>query len=70
MSERKVKRPVKSWKENISFVPVEPEEPGNVGAAARALKDVGFKGLELVNPGSFLTEEARSVACNAGDETQ
>lgn len=28
---------------------------------------MGFKNLELVKPGEFLTEEAKSMACNAGD---
>jgi TrmH family RNA methyltransferase len=56
-----------SWKDNISFILVEPREPGNVGASARALKNMGFNNLELVNPGNFLTEEARQMACNAAD---
>lgn len=38
------------WKDNISFVLVEPEEPGNIGASARAIKNMGFLNLELVNP--------------------
>jgi TrmH family RNA methyltransferase len=58
---------MKSWKDNISFILVEPGEPGNIGAAARALKNMGFRHLELVKPGEFLTEEAKSMACNAGD---
>jgi len=37
-------------RENTSFVLVEPEVEGNVGASARALKTSGFKNLILVNP--------------------
>jgi TrmH family RNA methyltransferase len=67
MSARKVKEPVKLWKDNVSFILVEPGKPGNIGAAARALKNMGFRGLELINPCEFLSEEAKSMACNAGD---
>jgi TrmH family RNA methyltransferase len=38
------------WKDNIYFVLVEPREPGNIGASARAIKNMGFKNLVLVNP--------------------
>ncbi len=58
---------MQSWKDNIYFVLIEPKEPGNIGASARALKNMGFKNLELVNPGDFLSEEARQMACNAAD---
>jgi len=58
---------MKDWKDNISFVLVEPKEPGNIGASARAIKNMGFARLELVRPRQFLTEEARCMACNAGD---
>ena len=37
-------------RENIYFVLVEPESPGNIGATARAIKTCGFKNLILVNP--------------------
>jgi TrmH family RNA methyltransferase len=67
MSARKAKRLTKSWKDNVSFILVEPAEPGNIGAASRALKNMGFRSLELVNPCEFLSEEAKSMACNAGD---
>jgi TrmH family RNA methyltransferase len=56
-----------SWKNNISFILVEPGEPGNIGASARALKNMGFSRLELVNPPRFLTDEARSMACGGKD---
>jgi TrmH family RNA methyltransferase len=57
----------KSWKDNVSFILVEPTEPGNIGAAARSLKNMGFRRLELVNPVPYLTGEARSMACQAKD---
>ena len=37
-------------RKNLSFVLVEPEVEGNVGASARAIKVSGFKNLILVNP--------------------
>lgn len=52
-----------SWKENVSFILVEPREPGNIGAAARALANMGFRTLEMVNPVAFHTEEAKWMAC-------
>ncbi|UCD34923.1 MAG: RNA methyltransferase [Nitrospiraceae bacterium] len=55
------------WKENIFFTLVEPREPGNIGASARAIKNMGFHRLCLVNPPSFMTDEARWLARNARD---
>jgi len=57
---------VKDWKDNVSFIIIEPKEPGNVGAAARAMKNMGFTRLELVAPAP-LTDEARWMACTAVD---
>ena len=54
---------MKSWKDNISFVLIEPRKPGNIGASARAMKNMGFKNLELVTPGYFFTSEAKQMAC-------
>ncbi len=48
--------------ENIFFILVEPQTPGNIGAASRALKTMGFRNLLLVNPGEFITPEARWMA--------
>jgi len=55
------------WKDNISFILVEPREPGNIGASARAMKNMGFTQLELVKPLRFVTDEAKRMACNAFD---
>jgi TrmH family RNA methyltransferase len=56
------------WKDNVYFILVEPKEPGNVGASARAIKNMGFKNLCVVNPPASLTEgEGRWFARNAHD---
>ncbi|MCB9000359.1 MAG: tRNA/rRNA methyltransferase [Bacteroidales bacterium] len=47
---------------NISFILVEPAVPENVGAAARALKTMGFNDLRLVNPCDYLSMDARKLA--------
>ena len=53
--------------DNIFFILVEPKEPGNIGASTRALKNMGFRNLELVNPVHHITDEDRFMACNAID---
>ncbi|KAF0144931.1 MAG: tRNA/rRNA methyltransferase [Nitrospirae bacterium] len=57
----------KNWKDNIYFILVEPKEAGNIGASARAMKNMGFKNLELINPAEFLNDEGRRMACNDVD---
>ena len=47
---------------NIFFILVEPQTPGNIGASARALKTMGFRNLLLVNPCNFDTAETRWMA--------
>ena len=51
----------------VRFVLVEPTHPGNIGAAARALKNMGFSELVLVSPLRFPDEEARFRAASAVD---
>jgi tRNA/rRNA methyltransferase len=46
----------------ISFILVEPAVPENVGAAARAIKTMGFSQLVLVNPCDYLSGPARWLA--------
>jgi TrmH family RNA methyltransferase len=58
---------MKSWKDNIYFILVEPKEAGNIGASARALKNMGFKKLELVKPPDFRNDDAKSMACRGID---
>ncbi len=55
-----------NWQDNISFVLVEPSEQGNIGAAARAIKNMGFHRLVLVNPPP-LSMEAFYLAHGAED---
>jgi tRNA/rRNA methyltransferase len=47
---------------NISFILVEPAVPENVGAAARAIKTMGFSDLRLVNPCNHLDMKAKMLA--------
>jgi TrmH family RNA methyltransferase len=63
----RAKGDMKALPDNIHFILVEPTEPGNIGAAARAIKNMGFHRLGLVNPVPYLTEEAKSMACGAKD---
>lgn len=58
-----------SWKDNIHFILVEPREPGNIGASARAIKNMGFGNLSLVNPAPLTGEEVW-FAHNAEDILQ
>lgn len=46
----------------ISFILVKPAVPANVGAAARAMKTMGFSRMVLVNPCDHLSTEARMLA--------
>jgi tRNA/rRNA methyltransferase len=52
--------------DNLRVVLVATRNPLNIGAAARAMKNFGFRSLRLVNPYSVAYQEARS-AVNAGD---
>lgn len=47
---------------NITFILVEPAVPENVGAAARAIKTMGFTELRLVNPCEYLNTKAKMLA--------
>lgn len=51
----------------ISFILVEPAVPENVGAAARALKTMGYSQLVLVNPCDYLSGPARWLAHGSGE---
>ena len=55
------------WINNISFILVETMETGNIGASARALKNLGFSKLELVRPRKFPSDEAGWFAHGAED---
>jgi tRNA (cytidine32/uridine32-2'-O)-methyltransferase len=51
----------------IRFVLVAPRHPGNIGAAARALKTMGLEELWLVAPAAFPHAEATARAAGADD---
>ena len=53
--------------ENISIVMVNTTHPGNIGAAARALKNMGLSQLVLVDPKEFPTAKATWRAAGATD---
>ena len=43
------------------------QHPGNIGAAARAMKTMGLRRLALVAPRHFPHAEAAAMAASAGD---
>lgn len=51
----------------IYFILYRPAVPGNVGAAARALKTMGFRHLRLIRPCDHLSDEARMMAHGSHD---
>lgn len=54
--------------DGVRFVLVGPRSPGNIGAACRALKNLGYARLDLVAPECDpRAEEARRFAVDAGD---
>ncbi|MCW8829900.1 MAG: tRNA (cytosine(32)/uridine(32)-2'-O)-methyltransferase TrmJ [Gammaproteobacteria bacterium] len=53
--------------ENIRIVLVNTSHPGNIGAAARAMKNMGLSKLVLVDPVDHPTYEAYSRAAGADD---
>jgi len=53
--------------ENIAFVLFRPQSPGNVGAAARALKNMGFADLRLVGAEIPDSREASVMAVHGAD---
>ena len=53
--------------ENIRIILVEPQHPGNIGAGARAMKNMGCNDLWLVNPKRFPDPQADWRAAGATD---
>lgn len=51
----------------IYFILYRPAVPGNVGAAARAIKTMGFNRLRLIGPCDHLGEEAMTMAHGSRD---
>src|SRR5438552_18809512 len=52
---------------DIRIVLVEPSHPGNIGAVARAMKNMALEDLVLVRPKLFPHEEATARASGADD---
>lgn len=51
----------------VRFIMVQPSHPGNVGAAARAIKTMGFEDLCLVSPKiETITQQAEAVSLASG----
>ncbi len=53
--------------DNVRVVLSHTSHPGNIGAAARAMKTMGLRSLYLVNPKFFPDKEADARASNARD---
>ncbi len=53
--------------DNFFIILVEPVFSGNIGSVARAMKNMGFSNLRLVNPCDYLNEEAIKLSVNATD---
>ncbi len=53
--------------DHIRIVLVEPTHPGNIGASARAMKNMGLCALHLVRPQRFPSAEATARASGADD---
>ena len=51
----------------VRIVLVRPEHSANIGAAARAIANMGLSGLDLVSPGDWRTVEAWRMAWRAED---
>ena len=51
--------------DNISIVLVEPRSAGNIGSAARAMSNTGFKNMQLVSPCEYKNNDGFSMACKA-----
>lgn len=52
---------------NLRIVLVRPHYSGNVGAVARAMRNMGLRDLALVNPGRFWRTQADMMAVHARD---
>lgn len=57
----------KKTRNNIEIILVEPSEPGNIGAAARAMNNMGFLNLGIVKGVEHKVSEAYKFAWNSHD---
>jgi len=62
-----VSDPASALLTRIRFVLVEPSHPGNIGAAARAMKVMGLSRLVLLAPQRYPSVEATAMASGAAD---
>lgn len=53
--------------DNVYIVLINPTHPGNIGAAARAMKNMGLRHLRLVRPLRYPSAEATARASGADD---
>ncbi len=56
-----------AFEDRVRFVLVEPSHAGNIGAAARAMKTMGFSRLALVKPCRYNSYECYARASGAND---
>jgi len=56
--------------DNIRIVMVNTSHPGNIGAAARVMKNMGLSNLYLVDPKKFPHADAQAMAAGADDILQ
>ena len=54
-------------KEKIAIILVSPENPDNIAAAARAVKNMGFSDLRLIAPPRAWQRKAKKMAMSASD---
>lgn len=52
---------------NVKIILIETSHPGNIGSAARAMKNMGLKKLILVNPKVLPNDESYALAAGATD---
>lgn len=50
---------------NVEIILVEPAEPGNIGSAARAMHNMGFSRMGLVNPVEYKVSDTYRLAWNS-----
>ncbi len=53
--------------DNVHIILVNPTHPGNIGATARAMKNMGLRRLSLVGPKDYPSAEATARASGADD---
>ena len=58
---------IKSLADHVVVVLVEPQQSGNIGAVARAMKNMGLRDLVIVNPPAYDPEQARWMAPGCAD---